>query len=159
MQEPRGLKSPRVSLPASRAIRFPCCPGFGVFPTRLVATHCVMAHVEIAASVSRPGLRSAAAAARAEVSGIESPLRPASQAHVPISTKGDNRAPFEQVVRVSQRETYESLMLLLRASFAEKLKAGSYDDLQPFCKVVQLSAKGSRDDLEGRRIAHHDDFV
>ena len=50
-------------------------------------------------------------------------------------------------------------MLLPRASFAEKLKTGSYVDLHGFCKVVQVSAKGSRDDLEARLIAYHDDFT
>ena len=79
-----------------------------------------MAHVEIAASVSRTGLRSAAAAARAEVSGIASPPRKvSSQVSAHISATGDDRAPFQQVVRIAQGDTYESLMLLPRASFAE----------------------------------------
>ena len=118
-----------------------------------------MAHVETVASVSRPGLRSAAAAARAEVSGIASPPRTNATQSVPISATGDDRAPFQQVLQVSQGTSYESLMLLPRASFAEKLKAGSYVDLQAFCKVVHELAKGSRDDLEGRLISYHDDFV
>ena len=117
-----------------------------------------MAHMDASVSLPRPVLRSAAAAARAAVSGIASPTRAGSQVCVPSVAAGDARL-FQQVIPVSQGESYESLMRLPRAVFAEKVKGGTYVDLQGFCKVVQVSAKGSRDDLEGRLIAFHNDFV
>ena len=118
-----------------------------------------MAHVDASVSLPRPGLRSAAAAARAEIYGIASPTRVSSQVRDSSVATGEDRAPSQQVIRVSQGESYESLMLLPRAEFADKLKGGTYVDLQGFCKVVQVSAKGSRDELAGRLIAFHNDFV
>ena len=55
-----------------------------------------MVHVDIALSLPRAGLRSAAAAARAEVSGIASPPRVnSSQASISVSATGDDRALFQ----------------------------------------------------------------
>ena len=118
-----------------------------------------MAHVDASVSLPRPGLRSAAAATRAAVSGIASPTRVSSQVCVPSVAAGDDRAPFQQVIRVSQGESYESLMQLPRAEFAEKLKGGTFVDLQGFLQIRASSSEGPRDDLEGRLIAFHNDFV
>ena len=100
----------------------------------------VMAHVDASVSLPRPGLRSAAAAARAEVSGIASPTRVSSQVCDPSVATGDDRAPFQQVIRVSQGESYESLMRLPRAVFAEKLKRW---DICRCARLLQIRASFS----------------
>ena len=108
-------------------------------------------HTENVASVP-PGLRSAAAAARAEVSGIARPQRVKDSAQVHMSVPAPE-------VAVPQGDTYESLMRLPRALFTEKLKAGSYTDVQACCKALSISTKGSPDELENRLVAYQDDFV
>ena len=119
-----------------------------------------MAYVEIATVLHRLGLRCAAAVARAEVSGIARyPRVNTSQVSVLTSATGDDRTPFQQVVRISQSGIYGLLMRCPWIFFAEQMKAGPYVALHVFCKVVQVSAKGYRDELEGPLIAYHDWFV
>ena len=60
------------------------------------------------------------------------------------------------VTRVGEPESYASMLLLSKVEFIEKLKSGTFTNVQSFCKAMQISAKGGRTKLESRLIDYKD---